>query len=109
MTANLIFLICSVATKQWSKTDKLEILFLLILTTVSALKTALPCSFRISWLLVACRLFSQWHSVFLSSLCPLSLTAPPDSPWQQQRRKHRQTYSWCNNTVSLLSIFTPRT
>lgn len=40
MTANLIFLICSVATKQWNKTDKLEILFLLILTTISALKTA---------------------------------------------------------------------
>lgn len=77
MTANLIFLICSVATKQWSKTDKLEILFLLILTTVSALKTALPCSFRISWLLVTCRLFSQWHSVFLSSLCPLSPHCTP--------------------------------
>ena len=38
MTSNIIFLTFSVATKQWSKTDKLEMLFILRLTTLSTLE-----------------------------------------------------------------------
>ena len=38
MTANIIFPTFCVATKQWSKTDKLELLFLPRLTTVSMLE-----------------------------------------------------------------------
>ena len=38
MMANIIFPTFSVATKQWSKTDKLEMLFLLRLTTISMLE-----------------------------------------------------------------------
>ena len=38
MTANIVFLTFSVATEQWIKTDKLEMLFILRLTTVSTLE-----------------------------------------------------------------------
>ena len=44
MTANIIFLTFPVATKQWSKTDKLEMLFILRLTTLSTLEGS-SCSF----------------------------------------------------------------
>ena len=40
MTANIIFLTFYVATKLWSKTDKLEMLFLLRLTTLSTLESS---------------------------------------------------------------------
>ena len=38
MTVNIISSTFSVATKEWSKTDKLEMLFLLRLTTISTLQ-----------------------------------------------------------------------
>ena len=44
MTVNIIFLTFSVATKQWSKTDKLEMFFILRLTTVSTVQSS-SCSF----------------------------------------------------------------
>ena len=45
MTANIIFFTFSVATKQRSKTDKLEMLFILRLTTISTLEGSY-CSFQ---------------------------------------------------------------
>lgn len=65
MTANLIFLICSVATKQWSKTDTLEILSPKTHHYLCIKDGAFPVVLRISWLLV-------------TRFQPIAQLSPPD-------------------------------
>ena len=97
MTANIIFLSFSLATKQWSKTDKLEMLFILRLTTLSTLEGTSSVVFESSWMLVTCFLCSQQPSSSLQSLHAAAFISPRFSYWCEQR-KH-VTICSCSNTV----------